>query len=276
MLGAMIGDYVGSIYEFDFNNIKTEDFPFFGKGCAFTDDSVMTIAVAEALMSALENGMRIEDECVRTMREWGRRYPSAGYGGRFRHWLASEDPRPYGSWGNGSAMRVSPAGWLFETLERTEAAAAATAATTHNHPEGIKGAQAVAACIFLARNGATKAEIKRTVEERYGYVLDRTLAEIRPGYHMDESCKGSVPEAITAFLESEGYEDAVRKAVSIGGDSDTIACIAGSIAEAAYGIPGSIARKGREELPADMADVFGRWEAGLERYRKLAKTYGFE
>ena len=267
MLGAIIGDIVGSPYEFDHNNIKTEDFPLFKGGSHYTDDSVMTAAVAEALMNALEKGTGIGEECMRSMQTFGKRHPGAGYGARFSGWLASSNPEPYNSWGNGSAMRVSAAGWLFDTLERTEEAAAQTAAVTHNHPEGIKGAQATAVAIFLARTGASKEDIKAVIEERYGYDLDRTLDQIRPSYHHVESCQESVPEAIIAFLESSGFESALRKAVSIGGDSDTIACITGSIAEAFYGIPGEIEEAALQRLPEDLLEVVQCWDAKLQDLR---------
>jgi ADP-ribosylglycohydrolase len=236
MKGAIIGDIVGSIYER--HNIKTKDFPFLSGKCFFTDDTVMTVAVAEAL---LEGGQ--EHDFVNAMKKYGRLFRNVGYGGRFFQWLRSDDPSPYNSWGNGSAMRVSPVGWWFDELADVEAGAKLSAAVTHNHPEGIKGGQATAAAIFLARTGAAKSEIKSYIEKRYGYDLDRTLDDIRPRYRFDVSCQGTVPEAIIAFLESTGFEDAIRNAISIGGDSDTLAAITGGIAEAAYGIPDEIGRR---------------------------------
>jgi ADP-ribosylglycohydrolase len=236
MFGAIIGDIIGSVYEW--NNIKTKDFPLFSERCFFTDDTVMTISKAEGLM----NGGSA-DSFAAAMKKYGRMYPDAGYGGRFAGWLLSEDTHPYNSWGNGSAMRVSPAAWAFDTLAEVEKYAEISAAVTHNHPEGIKGAKATAAAIFLARKGKTKSEIKDYEESRYGYDLSRTLDEIRPDYHFNESCQGTVPEAITAFLESSDFEDALRNAISLGGDSDTLAAITGSIAEAAYGIPDEIKEK---------------------------------
>lgn len=273
MLGAIIGDYVGSPYEFDCNNIKTEEFPFFGKRCSFTDDSVLTIAVAEALMHAIENDGDICEECVTSMQAWGRTYPNAGYGGRFISWLWSESPQPYNSWGNGSAMRVSAVGWLFDTLEDTERAAELTASVSHNHEEGIRGAQATAVAIFLARKGATKLQIKEIIEQRYGYDLNRTLAEIRPRYHHVESCQETVPVSIIAFLESRGFEDALRKAVSVGGDSDTLACITGGIAEAYYTIPQEIRRFIMGELPKDLAKAVKRWRKQLHKLQKKAPQW---
>ena len=230
MLGAIIGDIVGSVYEW--NNIKTKDFPFFSERCFFTDDSVMTIAVADALM----NG-GTSDDFIDSMKRIGKQYPNSGYGGRFGSWILGDDRKPYNSWGNGSAMRVSPCGWFADSLEQAEALAEKSAAVTHNHPEGIKGAQATAAAIYLARTDTEKGKIKEYIESKYGYNLSRTLDEIRPVYRFNETCQETVPEAIIAFLESSGFEDAIRNAISLGGDSDTLAAITGSIAEAAYGIP---------------------------------------
>ena len=216
MYGAILGDMIGALYEFDRGN-KTKDFPLFGKGTEFTDDSVMTIAVAEALMG-LDNDA--DDEAVHhavseSMRSWGRKYPKAGYGGRFRDWLfTNREPRPYYSWGNGSAMRVSSVGWLYETLEETRKYARLTAEVTHNHPEGIKGAEATASAIFLARSGASKDEIKEYVIRDFCYDLSRTCDEIRPGYHHVESCQETVPEAITAFLEGNDFEDVPDRGIS--------------------------------------------------------------
>lgn len=230
MIGAIIGDIVGSVYEWD--NIKTKDFPLFRQDCFFTDDTVMTLAIAEGLMNGGSS-----DDFAAAMKKYGRLYPDAGYGSRFSGWLGSDYSNPYNSWGNGSAMRVSAIGWAFDTLELVEEYAETSAAVTHNHPEGIKGAKATAACIFLARNGKSKDEIKTYIESTYGFDLDRTLDEIRPIYQFNESCQETVPEAIIAFLESVDFEDAIRNAISLGGDSDTLAAITGSIAEAAYGVP---------------------------------------
>ncbi len=256
MIGAIVGDIVGSVYEW--NNIKTKDFEFFDRRCFFTDDTVMTIAVAEGLM----NGGRPEDY-IKAMKRFGRMYPRAGYGGNFRHWLSSDDDGPYNSWGNGSAMRVSPVGWRFDTLEETEKAAEISAAVTHNHPEGVKGAQATAAAIFLARKRNSKEKIKLYIESEYSYDLSRTLADIRPVYEFNESCQRTVPEAIIAFLESDGFEDAVRNAISLGGDSDTLAAITGSIAEAAYGIPVPIENKAVSFLTGPLLKVLERWRHTL-------------
>ena len=232
MYGAILGDMIGAPYEFD-RGSKTKRFPLFSGRSHYTDDTVMTIAVAEALMETKDGVPKeIQAAVVRSMQKWGRKYPDAGYGARFYWWLKEEDPKPYGSWGNGSAMRVSSAGWLFGTMEETRRAARMTAAVTHNHPEGIRGAEAAAAAVFLARIGSSKEEIKEYIVREFGYDLSRTCDEIRPGYRHVESCKDTVPEAITAFLEGEDFEDVIRTAVSLGGDSDTLTCIAGGIAEA--------------------------------------------
>jgi len=225
MLGAIAGDIIGSVYEF--SPIKTTDFELFSARSTFTDDTVLTVALAEAILHGRDYG--------RTMKEYYRRYPHAGYGGFFHHWARSEESKPYNSWGNGAAMRISPAGFAYEKLEEVLERAEYFTVITHNHPEGIRGAQAVAAAVFLARKGSSKEEIKAATESRFGYDLSASLAEIRPTYSFDVSCKGTVPQAITAFLESRDFEDAIRKAVSLGGDSDTLACITGGIAHAFYG-----------------------------------------
>lgn len=256
MLGAMIGDIVGSVYEW--HNIKTEEFVFFKSDCFFTDDTVLTAATAKALMRGISY--------VEAYQDFARRYPGRGYGGNFSHWIHAENPRPYNSWGNGSAMRVSPVGYAFDSVEEVLAEAERSAAVTHNHSEGIKGAQATALSVLLGRQGATQEEIRQEITDRFDYDLNRTLDEIRPGYRFDVSCQGSVPEAIIAFLESTSFEDAIRKAISIGGDSDTIACITGGIAEAFYGgVLEKIAIKGRSYLPQeflDIVDEFYEWQRG--------------
>lgn len=232
MLGAIFGDIVGSVYEFD--NIKTTHFELIIRRSTYTDDSILTIAVADWLMV----GVLSEQHLVQTLKQYVRNYPSpeGGYGARFNTWANSLDTVPYNSWGNGSAMRVAAVGWFFDSLEETERVAELTASVTHNHPEGIKGAKAVAAAIFMARNLATKEEIKNYIEQAFSYDLSRSCDEIRPHYSFDESCQGTVPEAIIAFLESVDFESAIRLAVSLGGDSDTLACITGGIAEAFYGM----------------------------------------
>jgi ADP-ribosylglycohydrolase len=250
MLGAIAGDIIGSVYEF--SPIKTEEFPLFHEESRFTDDTVMTVAVAGAILGDGDYGA--------SMHALGRRYPRAGYGGNFMRWLQSDDPKPYKSLGNGSAMRVSPVGLAFDSEERVLAEAWRSAVVSHDHPEGIKGAQATALAVFLARRGAGKPAIRREVESRFGYDLNRTLAGIRPGYRFDVSCQGTVPEAIIAFLESNDYEDAVRKAVSLGGDSDTLACITGGIAAAHYqSIPEHIVSRARSLLPEEFIEIIDRF-----------------
>lgn len=231
MIGAIIGDVVGSKYEFC--NIKTKDFPFISKGCTFTDDSVMTVAVAKSLLTAIDKKIDFGAELVKEMQSLGRKYPNVGYGGMFASWLKSENPIPYNSFGNGSAMRVSPCGMIAVELEEALSLAQVSARVTHDHPEGIKGAQAVAGAIFLAKTKKSKDEIKKFITDNY-YELNFTLDDIRAHYRFDVSCQGSVPQAIVAFLESECFEEAIKNAVSIGGDSDTIAAIAGSISWAFY------------------------------------------
>ena len=259
MLGAMLGDMIGAPYEFD-RGKKTKVFPLFGRYSEYTDDTVMTVAVADALMDSMgQSDDEIRAALVASMRKWGRRYHNAGYGCRFVGWLASDDPRPYGSFGNGSAMRVSAAGWLCDTPEETRHVARLTAEVTHNHPEGIKGAEATACAIFLARTGSGKEAIRAYVTREFGYDLTRTCDEIRPTYRHVETCQKTVPEAVTAFLEGSDFEDVIRTAVSLGGDCDTLTCIAGSIAEAFYGIPDEIAAEGRKRLPADMLAVLDRF-----------------
>ena len=261
MYGAILGDIIGSPFEFDRGD-KTKEFDLFSKDCDFTDDSVMTIAVGEALLAVGPEATvkEIEEAVVTNMQDWGKRYPYAGYGGRFRYWLRERNPKPYGSYGNGSAMRVSAVGWLYDSLERTREVARATANVTHNHPEGIKGAEATASAIYMARNESSKEEIKEYIEREFHYNLDRTLDEIRPGYHMDETCQRTVPEAIIAFLESKDFEDAIRNAVSLGGDTDTLGAITGSIAEAFYGISAVLIAECRsridEGLMTDILDEF--------------------
>jgi len=236
MLGAIFGDIVGSIYEF--NNIKSTRFELFDKRSTFTDDSILTIAVADWLLMDVLNKERL----IFTIKQYVKNYPKpmGGYGSRFQKWASSDDNDPYNSWGNGSAMRVAAVGWAFDTLEETEKIAKLTAEITHNHPEGIKGAQATAAAIFMARTCSTKQEIKDYIESKYRYNLSLTCDEIRPEYRFNESCAGTVPEALVAFLDSSDFETAIRLAVSLGGDSDTLTCITGGIAEAFYGMTNSI------------------------------------
>lgn len=247
MLGAIIGDICGSVYEF--NNEKDIDkLVLFKKGCFPTDDSVMTAAVAAALMDSWgRDDESVKKALVESMRHLGRLFPRAGYGGQFRRWLADPHMGPYGSWGNGSGMRISAAGFMYGSLDETLRAAELTAEVTHDHPEGIKGAKAIAAAVYLARTGSSKEEIRRFTEDNF-YALDFTLDGIRPDYCFDVSCQGSCPQAIEAFLEGVSFEDVILKAISIGGDSDTIASMAGGIAEAYYGVPEDMKQKTFEVL----------------------------
>ena len=257
MLGAIVGDIVGSIYEFVPH--KSKVFPLFSEHSVFTDDTVMTLAVAEALL----NG-GTEREYIQSMRKWGREYPDCGYGTSFNVWLFEQTPTPYDSFGNGSAMRVSPIAWFYDSLEDVENAAALSARVTHNHPEGIKGAQATAAAIFLARTGYEKCDIQQYITERFGYDLEQNCDEIRPGYRFNETCQETVPQAIIAFLESKDFEDAIRNAISLGGDSDTLAAITGSIAEAAYGIPKWIKEKAWTYLDEPIREVCRKWRKAIK------------
>lgn len=260
MYGALLGDMIGAPYEFDRGN-KSKEFPLFCENSRFTDDSVMTIAVAEALLdSRFLDDDSIRAALIKSMRKWGKKYPDAGYGRKFLCWLREKDPKPYGSCGNGSAMRVSAAGWLFDTLEETREKARLTAEVTHDHPEGIKGAEATSSAIFLARTGRSKEEIRDYIVQEFGYDLSRTCDQIRPSYYHNESCQKTVPEAITAFLEGTDFEDVIRTAVSLGGDCDTLTCIAGSIAEAFYGVPAILKAECKHRLPEDMAYILGRFD----------------
>lgn len=269
MYGAILGDIIGSPFEFDRGD-KTKNFDLFSKGCGFTDDSIMTIAVGEALLAVGREAAveEIEETVVVKMQAWGRRYPYAGYGSKFSRWLREDSPKPYGSYGNGSAMRVSAAGWLYDSLARTRKVAQATANVTHNHPEGIKGAEATASAIYMARNGSSKEEIKEYLEREFYYDLNRTLDDVRPYYHHVESCQETVPEAIIAFLEARDFVDAIRNAVSLGGDTDTLGAITGSIAEAFYGIPLMLIAECRSRIDKEiMTDVLDAFDHVLGRDR---------
>ena len=259
MLGAILGDIIGSPYEFSRNNIKTTEFPLFCSASRCTDDTVMTLAVAEGLMNCGSDEAAVKEELVAAMQKYGKMYPRVGYGLKFSLWLGSRNPKPYGSYGNGSAMRVSSVAWLYDDPETVERFAQYSAEVTHNHPEGIKGAQATAAAIFMARTGESHEAIKRSIEKRYGYDLSRTPDMIRPYYDHVESCQETVPEAIIAFLHSSGFEDAIRIAVSLGGDSDTVAAITGSIAEGAYGVPEDLKQEALSRLDAPLLVIYRRF-----------------
>lgn len=258
MLGAIAGDIVGSVYEAA--PIKTTDFPLFAAASTYTDDTVLTVAVASALLG--------DGDYVHALKRFARAYPHAGYGRSFYQWMLSDTSGPYHSWGNGAAMRVSPVAFAFDTPEAVVDETARCAAVTHNHPEGIKGAQATALAIFLARRGRDQKTVRSAIAERFGYDLDRRLSDIRPSYRFDVSCAGSVPEALIAFLEADDFEQALRNAVSLGGDSDTQACIAGGAAQARFGgVPEKIADAVYARLPDELIAVIDAFHAhfGLSR-----------
>lgn len=269
MIGAIIGDIAGSVYEC--NPIKTEDFELFSDNSGFTDDTVLTMAIFEALDGIKSKNIKNEKEkkiiYAMMLKEYALKYPDAGYGGSFRRWIASYSYEPYGSFGNGSAMRVSPVAYFFDSEEEILNEARITAEVTHNHVGGVKGVQATAIAIYFARKGKDKEFIKNYIEEKFGYNLSRKLEEIRPTYKFDETCQGSVPESIIAFLESKSFEDAIRKAVSLGGDSDTMACISGAIAEAYYkDIPEEIINKAKHKLPNVLIEVLDKM---VKRFDKV-------
>ncbi|MGI6405296.1 MAG: ADP-ribosylglycohydrolase family protein [Syntrophaceticus sp.] len=279
MLGAIIGDIVGS--RFEFNNHRSMDFDLFAPGCFVTDDSIMTLAVAKGIM---ETEKRVESSVsdyrfdgeyhhllsemtVKYMQEIGRQYPNCGYGGMFARWIFSDHPEPYNSFGNGAAMRISPVGFVAGTeLEATSLSGTITS-VTHDHEEGIKGAEATVIAIFLALNGFTKSEIRDRISNEY-YSLDFTIDEIRPTYIFNETCQKTVPQAIECFLESDSFEDAIRIAISLGGDSDTIAAITGAMAEAYYGVPDDIRHKGLAYLDEELRSIYDQWEKFIGKERK--------
>jgi len=255
MLGAIAGDIIGSVYEHSKHwlTIRNAGFqPLFHPKARFTDDTILTVAIAESLLRG--------SDFSETLKDYYARYPGAGFGKDFKRWAESEDSEPYGSWGNGSAMRVSPVAWASKSFEEALIVARETAEVTHNHPEGIKGAKAAAATIFLARSGADKSEVKDEVERRFQYDLSFTLDEIRPSFVFDSSCAGTVPQAIVAFLESTDFESAVRLAVSLGGDADTLASIAGAIAAAHYGIPSAIREETLARLDEPLLEIVSEFE----------------
>lgn len=251
MIGAIAGDIIGSVYEW--NRIKSKTFNLFAPDCSFTDDTVLTVALAESILSG--------NSYASLMRDYYRRYPSAGYGGLFHQWAQAQDNQAYNSWGNGAAMRISPVGFAFSTLDDVLARAEEYTAVTHNHPEGIKGAQATAAAIYLARTGCSKAHIRQYIASTFHYDLSRSVDDIRPAYRFNESCQETVPEAIVCFLEAADFEDAIRNAISLGGDSDTLACITGGIAQAFYGVPAAIADGAKLRLDGGLRATTERFMA---------------
>lgn len=266
MIGAILGDMIGSPYEFDRGN-KSKEFPLFSGESTYTDDTVMTLAVGMAFLDAQPGA---PDEWILRnladrMRRFGKMYPNAGYGGMFRQWLRHPECQAYHSFGNGSAMRVSATAWLYNDIDAVRHAARLSAEVTHNHPEGIKGAEATASAIFLARSGHSKTEIKNYIESEFGYELNRTCDEIRPGYFHTETCMETVPEAITAFLEGDSFEDVIRTAVSLGGDCDTLTAIAGSIAEGFYGVPAELKEECYTRLPEPLLEVLRKFETYIGR-----------
>lgn len=249
MLGAVAGDIVGSIYEHA--NHRSREFPLFGAGCTFTDDTVCTLAVADALVS--------ERSFADALQHHTRTHPERGYGGMFRRWMMTANPAPYGSWGNGAAMRVSPVAWAARDLDEALEWAAASAAVTHDHPEAVAGAQAVALAMWMARSGGSAEDVRAAVEEHFGYDLSESVGSLRTWYGFDVSCRGTVPPALVCALEARSWEDAVRNAISIGGDSDTLACIAGGVAEAFHGLPAAVAETARRRLTPDLDAVVERF-----------------
>ena len=254
IIGAIAGDIIGSVYEF--HPIKTKEFPLFRKRSTFTDDTIMTLAVAKWLL----NDRNSKEELVKQLQYFGNRYPYGGYGRMFKNWLQTENPKPYGSWGNGSAMRVSPVAWVGESLEEVQKLAKLSSIVTHDHPEGVKGALATADAVYLARNGFSKEEIKDHIGVRYGYNLDRTVDEIRPYYKFDVSCQGCVGESIICFLEARDYEDTIRNCISLGGDADTMAAIAGGIASAYWEVPDTIRLDSINKLDYELLSVLKEFE----------------
>lgn len=282
MIGAIVGDIVGS--RFEFNNHRSKDFELFTKECEATDDSIMTLSVAKAIMEtekAAKEGFNtesigedyyqlLEQMTIKYMQEIGRKYPNCGYGGRFSSWVFSPNPQAYNSFGNGAAMRISPVGFLARTEEEVVRLSQAVTKVSHNHPEGLKGAEATALAIFMARSGSNKCEIRNRINKQY-YLLDFTMDEIRDCYQFNETCQATVPQAIVAFLESNSFEDAIRTAISIGGDSDTLAAITGSIAQAYYGVPSEIKEKALSYLDEELLSIYYEWTEFLESALALGK-----
>ncbi len=256
MIGAIIGDVVGSVYEG--RKCKEKNFPLFSNDSTFTDDTVMTCAIANALLECDGEWEKLPRKAISNMRKLGKRHITRGFGGMFFDWLVAKKPLPYGSFGNGSAMRVSPCGYVAKSVEEAKLLSKLVTEVTHDHPEGVKGAEAIAVAVYMARNGATKYEIGSVMGSYYD--INFTLDQIRPAYKFDATCQGSVPQAIVAFLEGESFEDAIRNAISIGGDSDTIAAMAGSIAAAYYDVDGEIAWKALGHLTVDLIEIFLRFD----------------
>lgn len=262
MLGAIIGDIVGS--RFERNNYKSKDFELFTDQCRFTDDTAMTVAIAKALLECNGDYTDLSNHAIRCMQEIGQKYPDAGYGRIFYQWLYKKVPGPYWSYGNGSAMRVSPVAYVAKSAKECIKLSDAVTRVSHNHPEGMKGAEAIASMIFGARSALPKSLLRDVAQTRY-YILDFTIDKIRPKYRFDASCQGSVPQAIEAFLESESFEDAIRIAVSLGGDSDTITAMTGSIAGAYYGVPNELRKRALTYLPQDFLDILEEFEATYQK-----------
>lgn len=281
MIGAIIGDIVGS--RFEFNNHRSKDFELFTEDCSVTDDSIMTLAVAKAIMEAkkiIEPSLRgqdfdskydslLESMTIKYMQEIGREYPDCGYGRMFAKWVFSDDPQPYNSFGNGAAMRISPVGFVARTESEACRLSKVVTRVTHNHEEGIKGAEATVVSIYMARSGFTKGEIRERIERNY-YYLDFTLDDIRDSYQFSETCQDTVPQAIEAFLESTSFEDAIRNAISIGGDSDTLAAITGSIAEAYYGVPEELKEKALSYLNDELRSIYNDWSIFISNKRAIS------
>ena len=257
MRGAIIGDIIGS--RFEWNNIHTKEFELFTPKCFFTDDSIMTLAIAQAIMDSEGDPARLGENAVRCMQEIGRPYPGSGYGGRFMQWMYSDDPQPYFSYGNGAAMRIGACAYAANSIEEVKMLSRAVTEVTHNHPEGIKGAEATAVAAFMARSGMDKARIEKMIDSEY-YPMNFTLDGIRDSYYFNETCQMTVPQALKAFFESESYEDAIRNAISIGGDSDTLAAITGAVAEAYYGIPDDLKETALSYLDERLINITERFE----------------
>jgi type I restriction enzyme M protein len=262
MLGAIIGDIVGS--RFERHNHQSKDFELFTDQCRFTDDTAMTVAIAKALLECNGDYTDLSNHAIRCMQEIGQKYPDAGYGRIFYQWLHKKAPEPYWSYGNGSAMRVSPVAYVAKSAKECIELADAVTRISHDHPEGMKGAEAIASMTLGARSSLPKSLLRDVAQKRY-YILDFTIDKIRPKYRFDASCQGSVPQAIEAFLESEDFEDAIRIAVSLGGDSDTIAAMTGSLAGAYYGVPNELRKRALTYLPRDFLDILEEFEATYQK-----------